>query len=147
MGIILLGSEASEVPNWFLRRLKGIDRALVVYWNPYRNFFCIDRCTRGNDCLSESHTECPKTNVTTFEHMSERVLDELKSKDAWAKFGGNDQAAFERSRREHEIAKEEFEAKRIEKAKEGYKEAALDNRKQMNEALMLIQRHDMHRVH
>lgn len=145
--IILLGSEATEVPDWFKRRLKDIDRALVCYYNPFQQKFCIDRCTHGNDCLSEKHVECPKTNVMLFEHIGENAIQKLKGMDAWTKTGGNDDAALNRFKREHEIAKEEYDTKRKEEARQGYKEAILDNRQQINEALHLIQQHDVARVH
>lgn len=146
-GVILTGAEATEVPQWFRRRLRDIDAALVVYFNPFRGVFCIDRCVKGQDCLSRDHVECEKTNVMLFEHIGEAALEKLKSTDAWTKFGGNDEAALLRMRREHEIAKEEFDAKAHEEARGNYRAGLLEDRAQVNKALHLIQQHDVARPH
>lgn len=147
MSVILLGSEAREIPDWFRRRLRDIDPALVVYFNPFRNFFCIDRCIKGGDCLSTKHVECEKTNVMTFEHMGEAALESLKSMDAWTKTGGNDEAALLKFRKAHEDAKAEYDSKARETSREDYRHGMLDDRVQINKALHLIQQHDVARVH
>jgi hypothetical protein len=145
--IVLVGSEATEIPDWFRRRLRDIDRALVVYFNPFRRVFCIDRCVRGQDCLLSEHLPCEKTNVMLFEHIGEAAIEKLKSMDAWTKFGGNDEAALLRFRREHEIAKEEFDAKRLAEAKKSYKDVQRDERLAVNHLKHLVEQHDIARVH
>jgi hypothetical protein len=145
--IILVGSEATEIPDWFRRRLRDIDRALVVYFNPFRRQFVIDRCVRGSDCLSSDHISCEKTNVMLFDHVGEAAIEKLKSMDAWTKYGGKDEAALMRFRREHEIAKEEFDGKRRAEAKRSYNEAAKDERLAVNHLKHLVEQHDIGRVH
>lgn len=145
--ILLVGSEATEIPAWFRRRLRDIDRALVVYFNPFRGIFCIDRCVKGSDCLSSDHISCEKSNVMLFEHIGEAAIEKLKSMDAWTNFGGNDEAALLRFRREHEIAKEEWDAKRREEAKQSYKDAQKDERLAVNHLKHLVEQHDIARVH
>ena len=145
--IVLVGSESTEIPAWFRRRLKDIDRALVVYFNPFRRVFCIDRCVKGSDCLSSDHVSCEKTNVMLFEHIGESALEKLKSMDAWTRFGGNDEAALQRSRRTHEIAKEDWEAKRREEARQSYRETQKDERLAVNKLKHLVEQHDIARMH
>jgi hypothetical protein len=145
--IVLVGSEATEIPDWFRRRLRDIDHALVVYFNPFRRVFCIDRCVRGQECLLSEHLPCEKTNVMLFEHIGEAAIEKLKSMDAWTKFGGNDEAALLRFRREHEIAKEEFDAKRLAEAKKSYKDVQRDERLAVNHLKHLVEQHDIARVH
>ena len=145
--IHLVGEDARSVPNWFKRRLRDIDTALVVYYNPFRNVFCIDRCIKGSDCLSSDHISCEKSNVHIFPHISEKALDDLKSKDAWTKHGGKDLAAMLRQRMEREQAKAEFDARVSESIAQGFREAALDNKNQLRKAHHLIQQHDTARVH
>jgi hypothetical protein len=148
--IQLIGEDARAVPDWFRARLKDIDRALVVYFNPFQQQFCIDRCVKGSDCLLERHVPCEKTNVIMFPHMGEAALEKLKSMDAWTKTGasgGNDEAALLRFRREHEIAKEEFDNKVREEARDGYRQGMLEDKPQILKALHLIQQHDVARPH
>lgn len=145
--IQLFGEDARTVPDWFKRRLRDIDPALVCYFNPFRQVFCIDRCIKGSDCLSLAHVECEKANVMLFPHIGEAAIEKLKSMDAWAKTGGKDESALQRFRRGHEIAKEEHDAKVSEEIREGFHEHMVDDRAQINKALHLIQQHDIARPH
>jgi len=145
--IYLVGEDARSVPDWFKRRLRDIDRALVCYYNPFKGEFCIDRCVKGSDCLSSDHVSCEKTNVLLFPHIGEAVLDKLKGMDAWTKFGGNDEAALLRSRREHENAKAEHDEKVKASIAEDFKHATIDDKRQLQLAHHLIQQHDIARVH
>lgn len=145
--IQLFGEDARSVPDWFKRRLRDIDTALVCYYNPFRMEFCIDRCIKGSDCLSSDHVACQKVNVMLFPHMGEAALDKLKSMDSWTNFGGNDEAAIARSRRKHELEKEEWDAKQKAESLDMNRHAGLENRVQLNKALHLIQQHDTARVH
>lgn len=138
-------SLSNEVPEWFKRRLKDIDRALVVYYNPFRQQFCIDRCIKGSDCLSSDHISCEKSNVMLFPHVGEAAIEQLKSMDAWTNFGGNDEHALARFHKKGIDEKEEYDAKQKEEARKGYREAMLDNRVQINKALHIIQQHDIAR--
>lgn len=148
--IYLVGEDARSVPDWFKRRLRDIDRALVAYFNPFKEHFCIDRCIKGGDCLSSDHVSCEKTNVMVFDHMGEAALDKLKSMDAWTKYkaqGANDIEALLRQRRERESAKAEYDAKQKEKAREAYRDAAADNKRQLLKVYDAIKTHDLARPH
>src|SRR5579859_613682 len=146
--IVLVGSEATAVPDWFKRRLRDIDPALTCYWNPFHGQFTINRCGRGNECTHSDPHNCQWTHVMFFPHIGERAIEKLKGMDTWTQTnasGGNDEAALLKFRRGHEIAKEEFDAKRKDKAKAAYKEAMLDNRKQINEVLDTLKNQDIAR--
>jgi hypothetical protein len=140
--IHLVGEDARSVPNWFRRRLRDIDPALVVYFNPFKQQFCIDRCVRGSDCLSEKHVECEKTNVMLFPHMGEAALEKLKSMDAWTNFG-----SLENQRRERENAKAEWDAKTDAEIRELHGNAAKDDKAQLHKVYDLIKQFDTARVH
>lgn len=147
--------DAPTIPDSFLHRMHDIDPGLVIYWNRFRNRFVIDRCPHKPAHTAGAH--CARVNVMIVDdgeggYMGpcDRVLDKLKSMDSWTNFGGNgaeDLAVAERARRQREITKEEWEAKRKEQAREGYKEATRDNRVQINEVRHLIQQYDTARVH
>jgi hypothetical protein len=157
--IQLVGEDGCSVPDWFKRRLNDIDRALVCYYNPFQQQFCIDRCTKGSDCLSSDHLSCEKTNVMLFPHIGEAVIEKLKSMDSWSNFGVKGQAdalamingqltdSLLRARRKHEDEKAAHDAKVREDSRENHLLVARDNRVQLNKALHLIQQHDMGRVH
>jgi hypothetical protein len=131
--IQLVGADARTVPEWFTRRLRDIDPALVCYFNSFKGAFMIDRHAR------DEHGNQTQTNVMTMPAISERFLEELKGMDAWTKFG-----SLENLRRDHENKKADFDAKAEQSIKDDMHHAALDNRRQMNEALTLVQRHNLH---
>lgn len=129
--IHLTGQDATEVPEWFKRRLRDIDAGLICYFNRFQGKFCIDRVT--HDASGEV-----RTNVMMIPAISERFLDELKGMDAWTKFG-----SLEAMRRDHEEKKRAFDEKAERDMRDDFHHAALDNRVQINKALTLIQRHDL----
>ncbi len=145
--IHLVGEDARTVPDWFKRRLKDIDKALVCYFNPFRQIFCIDRCIKGTDCLSSDHVSCEKSTVLLFKHIGEEAINELKKMDAWTKFGGNDEAAMLRQRRERENAKADFDAKADADIREMWEENTKDNKRQVYEIYDTFKTFDMARVH
>lgn len=135
--IELIGS--TEVPNWFQKRLTELDHGLICYWNPLRRFYVIDRCVLSNEDTFHVHSPaCPKTNVTTFPRISEAVIDDLKRMDAWSKFGSVE--AMQRNRAEME---QEFKEKNERDQREVHEFAARDNKRQLQQAFDLIQRHDL----
>lgn len=138
--IILTGADATAVPDWFKRRLRDIDLALVCYFNPYKNQFVIDRCAHGSDCLSSDHVSCPKMNVMLFPHIGEAALEKLKGMDSWAKFKTLD--AFHR---DAEQLKADWDAKAEASVRDDYKHAALDNRTTLLKTYDLIKQHDLSR--
>ena len=145
--IYLVGEDARSVPDWFKRGLRNIDPALVCYYNRFQNHFCIDRCVHGSDCPSSDHISCQKASVHVFEHMSESVLDKIRSMDAWTKYGDNGETGLMRQRKERENAKAEWDAKAAEDAKQVWRDGFRDDRVQINKLVHLLQQHDVARVH
>ena len=144
---------APEIPNWFKRQLRDLDKGLVIYWNRFRGRFIIDRCIHANEHMGECTASCERTNVMIVESPegsymppNERVIQNLKSMDAWAKYGDGE-AGLLRQRAERENAKAEYDAKLQEAAKDNYKRAMLEDRVQLNKARHLIQQHDLDRIH
>lgn len=130
--IQLTGEDATAVPQWFKKRLTEIDSGLVCYFNPFQGKFCIDRRSKdlnGNDV---------QVNVMMIPAISERFLEELKGMDAWSKFG-----SLEAMRKDHEEKKRAHDEKAERDMRDDFRHAALDGRVQINEALTLIQRHDV----
>jgi hypothetical protein len=88
---------SKEVPDWFLRAMRDIDPALIVYWNPIRKRFILDRCTAAGVHSAADHThtpECPRTNVKIvqgvdgeFMPLCESVLEWLRKNDTWNNHG------------------------------------------------------------
>lgn len=144
---------APEIPKWFLRQLREIDKGLVIYWNRFRGRFIIDRCIHANEHIGECTVSCERTNVMIVESQeggymppNERVIEKIKSIDAWTKYGAGE-AGLMRQRKERENAKAEHDQKQIEDAKDNYKRAMLEDRAQINKARHLIQQHDLERIH
>jgi hypothetical protein len=144
---LIVPDSTRSVPAWFSQRLKDADRNLITYFNPMRGRWIIDRCTRMD--LHDTHTnECPKTNVMILSDedgnylpLCDAALDRILSIDAWRDFGSYEQ--FQRNRMKMEA---EDAAKREHNIDSGYRGASLDNKRQLNEALTLIQRHDVLRI-
>lgn len=137
--------DAPTIPEYFLRGLKDIDSGLVIYWNRFRNRFVVDRCTRA-----EPHTHgvsCERANVLIVEDDEKQfmmpcqwTLDKIKAMDAWTNYG-----TLENQRLARENAKADWDAKQKEKTKEEYRDAMLDDKRQLLRAIDLIQRHDVAR--
>ena len=145
MSIILTGNDAQTVPQWFRDRLRHIDPALICYWNRMREVFVIDRCTKGQDCLKSDHSFCERTNVMIFPHIGEQVLNDLQSRDAWNRFGGNDAAAFERFTKDHENRQAAHDAKVKQDITDDWKAACREDNRQLRKVFDLITRHDVAR--
>lgn len=72
----------------FLKRIHSIDPKLIVYWNPFRGRWIIDRYTCNSD--HRSHDACPRANVHVvqsdeggYHPLNDRVLDYLRQGDMW----------------------------------------------------------------
>lgn len=139
------------VPDWFASQLREIDPNLIVYFNPHRQRWIIDRCTRGGVHNAPLHThtpECKTTNVRVVQEkdgsympLCQQVLDELKASDAWSAFGNEENFS-----RHYDNEAVEDEARRERQIDALYREASADNRRQLLKAYDLTQRHDVHRV-
>lgn len=147
MNIILPESmDAPTIPETFMRGLRALDPALVIYWNRFKHRFVVDRCILGHDVHGPS---CQRANVLIVETPeglfmmpNDWTLDKIKAMDAWTNYG-----TLENQRRTRENAKADWDAKRHEATREAFKEAAIDNKSQINEALTLIKTHDLHHIH
>lgn len=147
MSDLILPDSCRTVPDWFKQMLLDTDRNLIVYFNPFKGRWIVDRCTRTD--MHDSHSiTCPKTNVLVLEGengdyypLCEGAIDRIRSMDQWKEHGSYE--AFHRERINREIADL---AQREAAIKTSYKEAGLDNKRQLNDAFTLIQRHDTARV-
>ncbi len=150
MKLILPPNLERVVPDWFARALRETDPNLIVYFNPMRERWVIDRCTRGgvhNAAAHDHDPSCPRTNVTVVQDegqympLCQAVIDDLRSRDAWSRYG-----SFETydavTQHAADAAKEETERK----IDQMYHETTKDNRAQLAKAWTLIQRHDTARV-
>ncbi len=147
MGLLAQASNTRTVSASFLQRLKDTDSGLVVYFNPFKGKFVIDRCT--NPDIHTHGAACPRTHVMfietpegNFMEPNDRAIDKLRSMDAWQKFG-----TAEKMLKAQESAEAEYKETVREEAREGYKEAMLDDKRQIQQAIDLIKRHTMHEVH
>lgn len=144
---LIVPDSARVVPDWFLQQLKDTDRNLVVYFNPLRGRWIIDRCTRED--MHDTHTNaCPKTNVLILQGenneyypLCDGAIDRIRSVDAWTAFGSYENYHRDRVNREAAAA-----AKRQKAIDDAYSDASKDNKPQLNQAFTLIQRHDTARV-
>lgn len=139
-----------SVPDWFASQLRALDPNLIVYFNPLKQRWVIDRCTRGgvhNAALHEHTPACPRTNVMVVKDgerympLCEAVLDDLRSQDSWATHETVEQFVLH-----HENASAEDEATRSAAVDTVFREASIDNRRQLLKAYDLTQIHDVHRV-
>lgn len=138
------------VPPWFTAALRETDPNLIVYFNPMKQRWVIDRCTRGglHNAGAHVHTnDCPRTNVTVVQDegqympLCQAVIDNLRASDAWSQHRSADQ--FTRS---GENAAAEDKAKREKAIDDLYHETTKDNRRQLLQAFHLMQQHDTARV-
>lgn len=137
MPIILTDSD-SGIPGWFRRSLHDIDPALVVYHNPFRNKFVIDRCTRDDASLHDNHLRCPKVNVTEFQHIGTKALDDLKASDLWQKHG-----SIENFRRANTNMEADWKEKNQREQREVYENVARDDKRQIQKIVNEMDSSDM----
>lgn len=127
-----------KVPDWFLRLLKDTDPQLVVYFNPFKQRFMIDRQVPG-----QVNTNVMVVQAENGEYMplTENTIERLRSIDAWRNYG-----SFEAMHRHHLQLEAEDAAKREAEIRENYRLAGLDDKIQLNRAHTLTQRHDTLRI-
>jgi hypothetical protein len=151
MPLLLPKNIERVVPGWFAAALRETDPNLILYFNPQRQRWIIDRCTRGgvHNAGAHEHTNaCPRTNVRVVEDqgqympLCQAVLDDLRGSDAWARH--TDVHEFLRS---NDNAAAEHEAKVKRQIDAIHSEATRDNRRQLMQAYHLMQQHDTARIH
>ena len=138
------------VPDWFEKSLKTIDPNLIVYFNPHRGKWIIDRCCRDGEMKSVPHQHtpaCPKTNVTVvqdqgqFMPLCQKVLDDLKAMDAW-----KDNKSVEEYQAKNAADLKSMEEKNERQIDSLWDALSADGKAQLQKAYDLIQRHDVHRI-
>ena len=127
-----------HVPSWFLSRLKDADPQLVVYFNPFKQRWMIDRQLPGK---VNTNVMVVQAENGDFMELSDNTIDRLLSMDSWKKHGSYE--AFHRHNVQLEV---EAKAKIDAEIRENYRLAALDDKIQLHRAYDLIQRHDTARV-
>lgn len=150
MNLFLPKDVERVVPPWFTAALRETDPNLMVYFNPMKKRWTIDRCTRGGVHNAGEHThtnECPRTNVTVVQDegqympLCQAVIDDLRSRDAWTKHGSLEQ--FELVSQNEADADLAARNKAIDVI---HHEATVDNRRQLMRAFHLMQQHDTARI-
>lgn len=127
-----------HVPDWFQTRLKDTDPSLVVYFNPFKERWMIDR--KAENGQTSNVMVCESDNGE-YMPLTDNTIDRLRSMDAWAKHGSYE--AFHRHNIELAAADK---AKRDAEIRENYRLASLDDKAQLHRAYDLVQRHDVARV-
>ena len=139
---------APAIPESFLEGLRGIDAGLCIYWNRFQHRFVIDRCI--NPAPHTHSITCARANVLICEDEEhgymgpcDRILDRIRSMDAWTKYGDSGELGLMRQRKERENAKAEWDAKAKEEAKAVWRDGFRDDRVQVNKLVHLLQQHDI----
>lgn len=128
-----------DVSKSFLARLKNVDPQLVVYWNPYKGCFMIDRIVPGE--VNTTVLVCKADNGDPLP-LNDNLIERLQSMDAWKEYGTYE--AFHAAN----LAKEaEANAKINTEIRENYRLAGLDDKRQLHRAYDLIKIHDVARPH
>lgn len=128
-----------NVPDWFLTRLKDTDPNLIVYFNPFRQRFVIDRKVDGQ---ANTNVMIVQAEDGEFMPLTDNTIDRIRSMDAWSKHG-----SYEAYHRHNINLAAEDAAKTEAEIKENYRLASIDDKAQLNQAFNLIQRHDLVHIH
>lgn len=127
------------VPDWFTLLLKDVDNSLVVYFNPWKDRWVINRKAEDG---SFHHILMVEGDNSDYAPLNERVIAKLKEMDTWEKYG-----TVENFHLANENILAEQNAKNDAKVDDTYDHCAKINRRQLNEAHTLMQRHDMSEIH
>lgn len=122
----------------FLERLKNLDPQLVVYWNPYKGCWMIDRKIDGQ--VNTNVLVCKADNGDALP-LNDNIIDRLQSMDAWKEYGTYE--AFHAANLAREA---EAKAKINTEIRENYRLAAIDDKRQLHRAYDLIKTHDVARI-
>jgi hypothetical protein len=137
-------------PASFVRALFILDPALCTYFNPMKERWTIDRCTRPDSSsgLHKCDFTCRKSHVMFIEtpdgqyrEPGDDVIGALMAMDMWKHGSAENMTAAV-------AAKEaEDEAKREAAIADAYDHAGKENKIQLRKAFHLIQQQDTARVH
>lgn len=126
----------------FVSRLKAFDASLVVYFNPHKGRWVIDRCIHGAECAHAGHCERVNAMVVESPHkgympLNDRVFEELRKRDMW-RYSSPEQIGVEQDN-ERDKQREQIAAS----IRSDIRHAILEDRVQLNRARQLIQTHDL----
>lgn len=126
----------------FVRRLKAFDSALVVYFNPHRGRWVIDRCIHGAECSHSGH--CERVNAMVVESpekgympLNDRVFEELRKRDMW-RYSSPEQIQVEQDN-EAERQREKI----TESIRSDWNSVIREDRVQLNRMRSILQTHDL----
>lgn len=127
------------VPDWFLKLLKDVDPALCVFYNRFHDKWMIQRKAEDG---SQHHILTVEGDSGEYMSLNERTIGKLKEMDTWNKYG-----TVENFHLANENTLADQNAKNDAKVDDTYDHCAKINRRQLNEAHTLMQRHDMSEIH
>ena len=140
--------QSRDVPDWFRIALHEIDPSLIVYYNPLRCRWIIDRCTAGGEhgTANHQHTpECPRTNVKVVQDevgnympLCDDILDWLRAHDTWSQHSTSEQFITVLANQDLDY-KEKLRAIR----RANTRHATLDGKIQIQKAKNLIDQHSL----
>lgn len=126
----------------FVLRLKAFDSALVVYFNPHRGRWVIDRCIHGAECSHSGH--CERVNAMVVESpekgympLNDRVFEELRKRDMWR------YSSPEQIRVEQDNERDKQQEKITESIRGDWNSAIREDRVQLNRLRTILQTHDL----
>jgi hypothetical protein len=126
----------------FVLRLKAFDASLVVYFNPHKGRWVIDRCIHGAECSHSGH--CERVNAMVVETpekgympLGDRVFEELRKRDMWRYSSPEQIQVLQDNERDEQNAK-------IEKSiRDDWNSAIREDRPQLNKLRTILQTHDL----
>jgi hypothetical protein len=146
--IELIGDQNPEIrpSERFIEKLKDFDPKLYVVWNFRKHRWVIEECIEHSVCAPtgwHSHL-CRRSHVwlvrepdDSYLELCDRVIDELKGMNVQRKYGSMEnmiKAMDEIDRKNDEQFRKDL--------REGIQERKKDNKRQLEHAITLIDRHD-----
>jgi hypothetical protein len=127
----------------FVKRLKAFDSALVVYFNPHRGRWVIDRCIHGAECSHSGHCERVNAMVVespekTYMPLNDRVFEELRKRDLWRNFTSPEQMGVLQDN-ERDKQRDAIE----QSIRDDFNSIIREDRVQLNRLRSILQTHDL----
>jgi hypothetical protein len=145
MELLLPANMVRLVPEWFSTQLKDTDPNLIVYFNEFKNRWIIDRCSRDGVMFSIAHKHeptCPRTNVLVvndegnYMPLCAAVIDTIRAMDTWSNDG-----SLEKYKARNSKMETDYQAQTDKEQRNLYIDAGMDNKRQIQQAIDLIDRH------
>lgn len=141
-------SSSRVIPEWFANALREIDPSLILFFNPIRGRWIIDRCTAAgvHHVSDHQHTnECPRTNVKIIQDeagqympLCQDVLDWLRAHDTWNQHSSAEQFITILGNQDAEYQEKLRAARR-----DNTHHRTMDHKRQLQKAKNLIDQHDL----